>query len=392
MDIIWSATAFGTPIEIRPARPMLLKNLLAKTGITIQSYRRRTSNHCPMTIDRARSHGRHAEARADYAFAYLGGWSWHRRRATRSMPRTGGSGSARKPPMPTTSASSAARSGALNARATLRAYLPDLAPGLGAAAFHAAIRTGLWRDRRGFRTRSPSGSPIGRRATLALPERADHAGGTALRPSDDPLQILKKTRTWPGLDFEPDADALIDREMLRAADPTLFPLFAAALEIDDLTLDRLRQAAALLFLGVERLQQPARGDGFACGANPERFRGRPPRLCARSWRALLALYLSLDRLELPTPAAAADFDRGRPAGLECDPAGCCRRRRRARDQAGLLLPRREPWPAVAARSSRYARWRVQGRRLLSTPTANAPRRRRTAHPTRMSAPDAAAGR
>ena len=69
------------------------------------------------------------------------------------------------------------------------------------------------------------------------------------QPSDDPLELLKKTRAWPGLEFEADPDALIDQAMLKAADPALFPLVAAALEVDDLTLGRLRQAAAQLPTG-----------------------------------------------------------------------------------------------------------------------------------------------
>ncbi len=160
--------------------------------------------------------------------------------------------------------------------------------------------------------------------------------------SDDPLQILKKTRTWPGLDFVPDADALIDREMVRAADPTLFPLIAAALQIDDLTLDRLRQAAALLFLGADDFNSLHAVTALHAARVLSDFATDRRAFSREVWRALLALYLSLDRPEVPTPARAAELTTQDLPDWECDSAGRGGRQRRACDQARLLLPCGEP--------------------------------------------------
>jgi hypothetical protein len=194
----------------------------------------------------------------------------------------------------------------LNARAALRAYLPDLAPGLGAAAFHPVIRTAF-----GVIAEDSEEVAVGlaywASRYLALPERADMPSELPFASSDDPLQILKKTRTWPGLEFEPDADALIDREMLRAADATLFPLLAAALEIDDLTLDRLRQAAALLFLGVNDFNSLHAVTGLHAARVISDFAVDRRAFAREVWRAFLALYLSLDRPEVPAAAHAAEL-------------------------------------------------------------------------------------
>src|SRR6185369_1777162 len=142
---------------------------------------------------------------------------------------------------------------------------------------------------------------------LALPERTDMPSELPFASSDDPLEILKKTRTWPGLEFEPDADALIDREMLKAADTTLFPLIAAALEVDDLTLDRLRQAAALMFLGANDFNSLHAVTGLHAARILSDFAVDRRGFAREVWRALLSLYLSLDRPDVPSPAAAAEL-------------------------------------------------------------------------------------
>jgi hypothetical protein len=196
--------------------------------------------------------------------------------------------------------------GRLNARAALRAYLPELAPGLGAAAFHPIIRTAF-----GAIADDPEEIAVGlaywASRYLALPQRDDMPSELPFASSDDPLQILKKARTWPGLEFEPDDDALIDVEMLRAADPTLFPLLAAALEIDELTLDRLRQAAALFFLGANDFNSLHAVTGLHAARILSDFAVDRRAFAREVWRALLSLYLSLDRPEIPTAAHAAEL-------------------------------------------------------------------------------------
>jgi hypothetical protein len=285
---------------------MLLKNLLAKARQYHPSYRGGLCNHCPMTLIALERMGATPDRLQAHAIAYL--------REMEPAPPPGDAINAENWRQPLGDASAypdflgffrreVAR---LNARAALRAYLPVLAPGLGAAAFHPAIRIAL-----GVIADDAEEIAVGlaywASRYLALPERADLPAELPFASSDDPLEILKKTRSWPGLEFEPDGEALIDREMLRAAEPTLFPLIAAALEIDDLTLDRLRQAAALLFLGVDDFASLHAVTGLHAARVLSDFATDRRAFAREVWRALLALYLSLDRPELPTPAQAAEL-------------------------------------------------------------------------------------
>ena len=285
---------------------MLLKNLLAKARHYHPSYRGGLSNHCSMTLIALERMGATPKRVQTYAFAYLrkmelapppgeaiDAANWRQRLGDESA-YCDYLGFFRR------------EVGRLNARAALRTYLPELAPGLGAAAFHPVIRTAF-----GVIADDPEEIAVGlaywASRFLALPEREDMPAELPFVSSDDPLQILKKTRTWPGLEFTPDADALIDREMVRAADPTLFPLIAAALQIDDLTLDRLRQAAALLFLGANDFNSLHAVTGLHAARVLSDFATDRRAFSREAWRALLALYLSLDRPDVPTPVQAAEL-------------------------------------------------------------------------------------
>jgi len=285
---------------------MLLKSLLAKTRHYHPSYHGGLSNHCPMTLIALERLGATPQRVESFAQAYV------KKLDPAPLPgeaidaenwreRLGEEGA-----YPDYLGFFRREVGRLNARATLRAYLPELAPGLGAAAFHPIIRTafGVIAD---DAEEIAVGLAYWASRYLALPERADMPTELPFSSSDDPLQILKKTRTWPGLEFEPDADALIDREMLRAADPTLFPLLAAAFEIDDLTLDRLRQAAALLFLGANDFNSLHAVTGLHAARILSDFASDRRAFAREVWRALLSLYLSLDRPEIPMPAHAAEL-------------------------------------------------------------------------------------
>jgi hypothetical protein len=285
---------------------MLLKNLLAKARHYHPSYRGGLSNHCSMTLIALERMGATPKRVQTYGLAYLrkmelappageaiDAANWRQRLGDESA-YCDYLGFFRR------------EVGRLNARATLRAYLPELAPGLAAAAFHPVIRTAF-----GVIADDPEEIAVGlaywASRFLALPERKDMPVELPFVSSDDPLVILKKTRTWPGLEFAPDTDALIDREMVRAADPTLFPLIAAALQIDDLTLDRLRQAAALLFLGANDFNSLHAVTGLHAARVLSDFAIDRRAFSREVWRALLALYLSLDRPEIPTPVQAAEL-------------------------------------------------------------------------------------
>src|SRR5690242_17311450 len=133
------------PNSVRRSRSgrdrMLLKNLLAKTRQYHPSYRGGLSNHCSMTLIALDRMGATPERVKSYALAYL-----------RNMEPVGVPGEAIdaenwREQLGNESAYLdylgffRREVGRLNARATLRAYLPALAPGLGAAAFHPLIRT-----------------------------------------------------------------------------------------------------------------------------------------------------------------------------------------------------------------------------------------------------------
>jgi len=285
---------------------MLLKGLLAKARHYHPSYRGGLTNHCAMTaiaLDRMGAAPKRIES---FAHDYL------KRMEPAPLPGEAINADNWRARLGEEGAYAdylgffrreVAR---LNARAALRAYLPDLAPGIGAAGFHAVIRTAF-----GVIAEDSEEIAVGlaywAARFLALPERDDMPAELPFAATDDPLQILKTTRTWPGLEFEPDDDALIDREMLRAADPTLFPLLVAALQIDDLTLDRLRQAAALLFLGADNFNSLHAVTGLHAARILSDFASDRRAFAREVWRALLALYLSLDRPEVPSPASAAEL-------------------------------------------------------------------------------------
>jgi hypothetical protein len=285
---------------------MLLKGWLAKARHYHPSYGGGLSNHCPMTLIALERMGATPQRVESFALAYL------KRLEPAPLPGEAIDAENWRVRLGEESAYGdylgffRREVGRLNARAALRAYLPELAPGLGAAAFHPVIRTAF-----GVIADDPEEIAVGlaywASRYLALPERQDMPAELPFASSDDPLQILKKTRTWPGLAFEPDGDALIDREMLRAADPTLFPLLAAALQIDDLTLDRLRQTAGLLFLGANDFNSLHAVTGLHAARVLSDFAIDRRPFAREVWRALLALYLSLDRPELPTPARAAEL-------------------------------------------------------------------------------------
>ena len=104
-----------------------------------------------------------------------------------------------------------------------------------------------------------------------------------------------------------DSDAIVARRVRIVVASVLFPLIAAALEVDDLTLDRLRQCAALLFLGANDFNSLHAVTGLHAARILSDF-AVDRRVFAREvWRALLALYLSLDRPEVPSPASAAEL-------------------------------------------------------------------------------------
>jgi len=134
------------------------------------------------------------------------------------------------------------------------------------------------------------------------------AGGVAVEtmPSgDDPVALLEALRKEDDLAFQPNPDNLIDREFAEVASHPRFETIARALNVGDLTFDRLRRAAALLYLATEDFSALHGVTGMHAARILADFADHPRAFATQLWRALLALYLALDRPQLPDAAAVA---------------------------------------------------------------------------------------
>jgi hypothetical protein len=194
----------------------------------------------------------------------------------------------------------------LNARAALRAYLPTLSRGVAAAAFHPPIRTAF-----GVIGDDPEEVAVGlaywASRYLPLPEHAPADGDAvaAMTSGDDPVALLGALRGQDDLAFQPNPDNLIDREFAEAASHPRFETIAQALNVDDLTFDRLRRAAALLYFATEDFSALHGVTGMHAARILSDFADDPRAYATQLWRALLALYLALDRPALPDAAEVA---------------------------------------------------------------------------------------
>jgi Questin oxidase-like len=194
----------------------------------------------------------------------------------------------------------------LSARAAIRAYLPKLARGVAAAAFHPLIRTayGIIGD---DSAEVAVGLAYWASRYMMLPKQGpviEHAAAE-LPPGDDPVALLLTLRQQPDLAFKSNPDNLIDRELAEAASHPRFGAIARALGIDDLTFDRLRHAAALLYLATDDFSALHGVTGLHAARILADLAPDPRAYTAQLWRVLLTLYLALDRPALPEPAAVA---------------------------------------------------------------------------------------
>lgn len=196
----------------------------------------------------------------------------------------------------------------LNGRAAIRAYLPKLSEGVAAAAFHPLIRTAFgviggddgevavglayWAARY---LKLPGHEPVGDVVVETLP------------PNEDPAVLLEAVRQQPDLAFQPNPDNLIDREFAAAASNPRFEGIARALIVDELTLDRLRRAAARLYLATEDFSALHGVTGLHAARVLIDLAPDPRAFIAQLWRAVLALYLALDRPPLPDMGAVAQL-------------------------------------------------------------------------------------
>jgi hypothetical protein len=215
----------------------------------------------------------------------------------------------------------------IGARATIRAYLPKLSRGVAAAAFHPPIRTafGVIGDDAG---EVAVGLAYWASRHLMLPKQGPAIGDAVaeMPASDDPVALLAALRKEDDLAFQPNPDNLIDREFAEVASQPRFGTIARALTVDDLTFDKLRRAAAFLYLATDDFSALHGVTGLHAARILADFAEDPRALTAQLWRALLALYLALDRPALPdeatvrglTQATLPDWNKILPAAVESD--------------------------------------------------------------------------
>jgi hypothetical protein len=215
----------------------------------------------------------------------------------------------------------------LQARPAIRAYLPVLSRGIAAAAFHPLIRTAF-----GIIGEDSEEVAVGlaywASRHLMLPKQgpAIEEAVEEMAPVDDPSALLATLRRQWDLGFQPDADALIDREFARAASHRRFGAIARALVIDELTFDKLRRAAALLYLATDDFSALHGVTGLHAARILSPLVDDPRAFTARLWRAVLALYLALDRpaflnassVKRQTEAALPDWNKILAAAVESD--------------------------------------------------------------------------
>jgi len=194
----------------------------------------------------------------------------------------------------------------LGARAALRAYLPKLSRGVAAAAFHPLIRTAF-----GVIGDDPQEIAVGlaywASRHLKLPKQGPQVGDAAegVPAQEDPAVLLASLRGETDLAFMPNPDNLIDQEFAEAASNPRFGVVARALMIDDLTFDKLRRAAALLYLATEDFSALHGVTGMHAARILSDFAEDPRDYATQLWRAVLALYLALDRPALPDATTVA---------------------------------------------------------------------------------------
>jgi hypothetical protein len=290
----------------------MLKDLLARTRLYHPSYRGGLSNHTPMALialDRIGAPPSRLEAFADMDLQKM-----------EPAPQPGSGIDAgnwrerlgEEPAYADYLGFFQGEVARLKWRATLRTYLPALVPGLAAAAFHPMIRTafGVIAEDEG---EIAVGLAYWAANYLAFPQAQDETQAVDpwLLPAEDPLTLLGQLRQQNDFEFQSDPDNFIDDELAIAAGHPRFPGVANALGIDELTFGRLRQAAALLYLATDDFSALHGVTGLHAARVLADYMDDRRAFAGAAWQALLALYLALNRPELPgneTVAAATAAD------------------------------------------------------------------------------------
>lgn len=177
----------------------------------------------------------------------------------------------------------------------LRKYLPTLLPGIGAAGFHALIRTAYGVR---FEDDAEIAEGLAYWATAFLPLGSLEEPGSQRSPS----ALLAQIRAFPGLGQHDLEGRLILERMQRAAELEAFPGAVAALAAGPDTLAQIAASALRLYISTD-------GDFTALHTltGTHAFRLLLPYLRAHSpgvrylWQAFIAAYIALGTPELREP-------------------------------------------------------------------------------------------
>jgi hypothetical protein len=202
--------------------------------------------------------------------------------------------------------------GRLGGRAALRAYLPKLQRGIAAAAFHPLIRT-AYGVLYGDDDEVAVGLAYWAARHLMLPKQGpaiEHAAVEEMAPNDEPAAVLAALRGQDALAFQPNPDNLIDSEFAAAAANPRFPAIARGLIVDEFTFEKLRRAAALLYLATDDFSALHGVTGMHAARMLKELAPNARGFTGQLWRGLLALYLALDRPEFTDAAEAVKRTEG----------------------------------------------------------------------------------
>jgi|SRR5688572_26320068 hypothetical protein len=187
--------------------------------------------------------------------------------------------------------------------AVLRATLPDLAPGLSAAAFHGLIRTAM-----GVTSKHDGEIAAGLAYWAAHWQRLGVAFGAPAEsaPSADPLSLLERVRNDPRFAFDPKkAPGLIDDAMLAVGGLSGFGELIDWLDVERCTIADIARAGAVLYGATGDFTALHTVTAAQAVAVLLQYVAEPKVLLPWLWQGVAAAYIGIGRPALPEVDAIA---------------------------------------------------------------------------------------
>lgn len=181
--------------------------------------------------------------------------------------------------------------------AVLRATLPELAPGLSAAAFHGLIRTAM-----GVTSRHDGEIAAGLAYWAAHWQRLGVALGAPAEgaPSADPLLLLERVRADPRFAFDPKtAPGLIDDALLAVGALSGFGAVIDWLDVERCTIADIARAGAVLYAATGDFTALHTVTAAQAVSVLLPYVEAPRVLLPWLWQGLAAAYIGIGRPALP---------------------------------------------------------------------------------------------